>query len=186
MLLDDDTLQRFYDGDLSPLDARAVQSRVEADPEAQKRLAELSRMSEMFRVAAEEMSADLGSDALFASIQSSIKQERALGTFERLRVVTSEWVEHKRGMVVPLVATSAVAAAALITVLVPKHDVQLEGADDAAQATAAGEPAADTSPHGTRIENVDFGASTGTVFEIESQGVTTAVVWITDEEEVLP
>ena len=38
--------------------------------------------------------------------------------------------------------------------------------------------------HGSHIEDVDFGANAGTVFEIETKGMTTAVVWITDEEEL--
>jgi hypothetical protein len=188
MQLDDDTLQRYYDGDLSPVDERAVRTRVEGDADAQKRLAQLAQLSDLFRMASEDAAAGLDSEALFASITADVEKQQQLGTFERLRLVSSEWLQHKRTVIVPLVATTAVAAAALLTVLVPQRHKGARDEDlaEAPSEAAAGSPQAATSPHGSRVEGVDFGANTGTVFEIDNEGVSTAVVWITDEEEVTP
>jgi hypothetical protein len=104
-------------------------------------------------------------------------------------------MEHRRGVVVSLVGATAVAAAALLTVLGPRA---ADGPSELAQRTkgvsespTVAAPLPSAAPamarvQGSRVENVDFGGNTGTVFEIESQGVTTAVVWITDDEETSP
>jgi anti-sigma factor RsiW len=174
--LDDDTLQRYYDGELSPVEERAVRARVDADPDARARLAKLARLSELFQMAGEEMGAEVDSEALFAGIQGGLKQQAELGLGARLSLVKDEWLEHRRGMVMTLIGTTAVAAAALLTVLVPHGDATQVAS---APATTLGQPAV----HGSKVENVDFGSNTGTVFEIESKGVTTAVVWIADDDD---
>jgi anti-sigma factor RsiW len=190
MQLDDETLQRYYDGELSPVEERAVRARVESSPEAQKQLAELARLSELFRMAADEMGSEVDSAALFAGIESDLKKEPSLGALGRLRLVRDEWLEHRRGVVVTLVGATAVAAAALLTVLGPRASDGDEELQHVAQNTPAPTAAPSAAPEaegtarvsGSRVENVDFGKSTGTVFEIESQGVTTAVVWIADDD----
>lgn len=185
MQLDDETLQRYYDGELSPVEERAVRARVESSPEAQKQLAELARLSELFRMAADEMGSEVDSASLFAGIERDLKKQESLGMLGRLRVVRDEWMEHRRGVVVSMVGATAVAAAALLTVLGPRAtdsgDEVAHVAKEVSAPTSA--PAAEPRVSGSRVENVDFGSNTGTVFEIESQGVTTAVVWIADEDE---
>ncbi len=193
--LDDDTLQRYYDGDLSPLEERTVRARIEADPGAQRRLARLERLSDMLGIAAAEMGSGLDSAAMFAGIEADLKRGQELGVGERFRVIVGEWSEHRRGVVLSLGAAAAIAAAAVLMVV-------SRGPADESQARSMPRPreerkerlaeASPTAPatieavHGSQIENVDFGKSTGTVFEIENAGVKTAVVWITDEEEDLP
>ncbi len=190
--LDDDTLQRFYDGDLSPLEERTVSALIERDPEAQKRLARLERLSEMFTAAADDMASGLDSAALFAGIQADIKREKDVGLGERMRVITGEWVEHKRGAVISIGALAAVAAAALCMVVTPGADANTQARnmprprEESKMRVAEAEPSALPAQPGSQIENVDFGRNTGTVFEIENEGVKTAVVWIADEEEDMP
>jgi hypothetical protein len=121
-----------------------------------------------------EATSGLDSDALFARIEAGVRQQKALGFGERLRLVGGEWYEHKRSVLLPAAASLAAAAAALVILLVPREARQPVG----------GEPGATTAQvHGTRVENVDFGQSTGTVFEVDNEGVSAAVVWISDEEE---
>jgi hypothetical protein len=177
MALDDDTLQRFYDGALSTEQERSVRAEVAKSAQAQARLAELSRLSELMRGSLAAQAREIDSDALFRSIEASIAQDRALGLGERLRVVGSEWIEHKRAVVVPALASVAVAAAALLTFLSPR---EVSAPEDASAPPGA------ALVHGSSIENVDFGASTGTVFEVESEGVHAAVVWIADDDEEAP
>jgi anti-sigma factor RsiW len=197
--LDDDTLQRYYDGELSPVEERAVRARVEGDAVAQARLAELQKLSEMVRMAADEMGAGLDSSALFAGIQADVKKQAGEGVGARLRVVREEWGQHRRGSVVAMGVAGAIAAAALLSVLTPamqregsdevarsvqqKERVRLAEAPAPASAPADGSRAVHAAVAGSQVENVDFGDSTGTVFEIESEGVKTAVVWISDEDE---
>lgn len=164
--IDDDTLQRLYDGDLSPLEARSVEARVATDPAAQKRLAELRWLGAALRETTDALGAEAPSDAMFAAIQARITTPEKAALGERLRVLSSEWLTHRRGRVIPAVATAAVAAAALIAVLRPVSP-----------------PAEEVGfAKGSQVENVDFGTSTGTVFEIDNQGVAAAVVWISDDE----
>lgn len=185
--IDDDTLQRFYDGDLSPLEEHGVQARIEADPAAQRRLAELGELTELMCEAAGELGRQAPSTALFASIEKRLSSEPPLGAGERWRVIGGEWLEHRRLTLVPLVAATAVAAATLMVVLRPA-ETMLPAAPREAQpeavATQVEPPVHVPAVHGSQVENVDFGQSTGTVFEIDNEGVAVAVVWITDDEEL--
>jgi anti-sigma factor RsiW len=176
--IDDDTLQRYYDGDLTPLEEHGISQRLEGDADAQKRLARLAKLSELFQESASELARNVDSQALFAGIEAQLEKAKQPGFGQRLRVITSEWVEHRRTTLVPLFAAGAVAAATLLVVLRP---VQQPPESDDAQATNSSVPVA--AVHGSQIENVDFGSSTGTVFEIEDRGVAVAVVWITEDEE---
>ena len=181
--IDDDTLQRFYDGDLSPLEEHSVHAQLDADPDAQRRLAELGRLTELMREATEQLGQSVDSAALFAAIESKLAEPDKLGFGPRLRVVAAEWAEHKRATLAPIAAAVAVAAASLIAVVKsngPAAPEAFRHAEHRAGPVAA-EPLA--AVHGSRVENVDFGSSTGTVFEIDNQGVAVAVVWITDDEE---
>lgn len=188
--LDDETLQRFYDGDLSPVEERVVRSRVEQDPSAQKRLQELERLSSLIQLAAEEVGSSVDSAAMFDSIEKQLDAEGKQGASQRLRVVAGDWVADRKRVLFPLVAVAAAAAFAVIA-LTPRD----AGDDAAARAAqkrertrlaelAPSEPA--STMHGTRVENVDFGKNTGTVFEIDTAGVATAVVWIAEDEEEAP
>jgi anti-sigma factor RsiW len=183
--IDDDLLQRFYDGDLTPLEEHGVQAQIEADPRAQRRLAELGRVTELVRQGTSELSGKLDANALFSAIEAKLAQPSQVPVTQRLRVRTSEWLEHRRGTVVALFGTTALAAASLLAVLRPGGQLP-EG--DGALVLAPGElrapvvPTALEAPHGSNIEDVDFGASTGTVFELDNEGVAVAVVWINDDE----
>lgn len=180
MELDDETLQRYYDGELPVNQAQALQKLIEHSPDAQRRLRELSRLGDLIRMAAAQAARGVDADALFSRIESGIQEQKRLGFGERLRLISSEWREHRRGILVPMLGAAAAAAAALAIVLVPRH---------------AEEPGVGSRPitpdmggvvaHGTRVENVDFGSNTGTVFEIDNAGVAVAVVWIAEDEEEL-
>jgi anti-sigma factor RsiW len=184
--LDDDLLQRFYDGDLTPLEEHGVQAQIEADPRAQRRLAELGRMTEVLREGTAELGSKLDSNALFASIERELKQPSGVPVRTRARVLTSEWLSHRRGTVVYLAGTAAIAAATLLAVLRPSTQVT---DDNGMLVLAPGEEREPVVPaqeamalHGSSVEDVDFGANTGTVFELDNEGVAVAVVWINDEE----
>jgi hypothetical protein len=181
MALDDDTLQRLYDGALGPDEERRVRGEVESSAQAQKRLRELSRLGELMRGPALKGAQAIDSDALFRSIEAAIQKDEAPGFGARLRVIGAEWFEHKRGVVVPAMASLAVAAAALLTFLAPHetHDPGLATLPEGTSPMAA-------LVHGSIIEAVDFGESTGTVFEVESEGVRAAVVWIAEDDEEAP
>ncbi|MDB4976155.1 MAG: hypothetical protein JWN48_4496 [Myxococcaceae bacterium] len=189
--IDDDTLQRFYDGDLSPLEEHSVQQRIEGDPLAQRRLAELGQITELLRESAMTLGDSVHSSGLFAAIEARLAEPDDTRFGARFKMMTSEWVEHRRAALVPFVAATAVAAVTLFAVVKPGEPSLISVSSEAPGSEAsssAPEPAqlAATAPvqvHGSRVEDVDFGSSTGTVFEIDNQGVAVAVVWISDDEE---
>jgi anti-sigma factor RsiW len=188
MTIDDDTLQRFYDGDLTPLEEHGVQARIESDPGAQRRLAELGRMTELLREGTAQLGGKLDSNALFAAIEGQLSKPSRVGAGGRLRVVSAEWLEHRRGTVISMIGAAAVAAITLLAVLRP--GAPAPGDDGRLVLAPSREPAPEApsaepmlaAVHGSSVEDVDFGASTGTVFELDNQGVAVAVVWITDDE----
>ena len=181
--IDDDTLQRFYDGDLSPLEEHGVQARIERDPEAQRRLVELGRLTDVLRAGADELATHVNSGALFASIEQRLNAPDDTGAGTRVRLVASEWFEHRRTALLPVLAATGMAAIALLAVLKPGAPTLVEpGSTNVTRAVPVLVATPGPEVHGTRVEDVDFGTSTGTVFEIDNQGVATAVVWITDED----
>jgi anti-sigma factor RsiW len=185
--IDDDTLQRFYDGDLSPLEEHGVQARIERDPEAQRRLIELGRLTDVLRAGADELATHVNSGALFASIEQRLNAPDDTGAGTRTRLVASEWFEHRRTALLPVLAATGMAAIALLAVLKPGTPTLVEpGSTNVTRPVPVASDTQVVTPiaevHGTRVEDVDFGSSTGTVFEIDNQGVATAVVWITDED----
>jgi anti-sigma factor RsiW len=185
--LDDDLLQRFYDGDLTPLEEHGVQAQIEADPRAQQRLAELGRLTELVRQGTTELGGELDASALFASIERKLAQPAPVPLRTRLHVRGSEWLEFRRGTLGALVGTAALAAASLLAVL-RSGEPNLQ--DSGALVLAPGEERAPVVPtesayasvHGSSVEDVDFGTNTGTVFELDNEGVAVAVVWISDDE----
>jgi anti-sigma factor RsiW len=178
--LDDETLQRYYDGDLSPVEERAVRARIESDPSAQRRLEGLEQLSALIRMSAEEAGNQVASDSMFAAIEQQIEREPAK---PKLSVVSNPLrKERRRALIWPLAGVAA-AAAAMVVMFVAR-----DAGDDAAARSAKKKEitrTAEVEPetHGTQVEHVDFGKSTGTVFHIENEGIATAVVWITDDEE---
>jgi hypothetical protein len=67
----------------------------------------------------------------------------------------------------------AAAAALYLFVLRPSDTAPTEGPET---------PLAAAPPPGSEIEAVDFGHSTGAIFQVEDQGAAYAVVWISDEK----
>ncbi len=179
--LDDEILQRFYDGDLTPVEERTVRARIAEDPRAQRRLEALGRLSALMQVASEEAAVGLDADAMFAQIEQRIAEDEKQGS--GLRVLSGGW-GPKRQVLLPFAA--AAAAAAVVSFIFISQDPGDEAARSANKREAV--RVADNSQrvHGSRVEQVDFGQSTGTVFEIESAGIATAVVWIADDEEEGP
>ena len=51
--IDDDKLQRFYDGDLTEGEAKVVGRDVDASAEEQERVAQMSRLGDILRASAE-------------------------------------------------------------------------------------------------------------------------------------
>jgi len=169
-------LQMFFDGELSPEEEAAVREGLRSSPEQAAQLAEWERVRGAVRGASGRWAEELDSDALFARIEAELQAPRQS---------TPPWeepiVEEKPPLrVVPggrerrvwggMATGLAAAAAILLAVLAwPAEQAPPEIA------------------RGSEVVAVDFGDYAGTVFEIEGgAGQSLSVVWISDEEVAIP
>ncbi|MFW6087413.1 MAG: anti-sigma factor family protein [Myxococcota bacterium] len=185
--IDDDQIQRYFDGELSPAEAEALRQAIEASEEHQAKLEQLERLRSLVRMAAEEMTADLPADDLYARVKGELE---AKGRRDNLRSI--EGGASRRRAVTGAAVGLALAAAVVLALLRPgtTDDAPVARPEtetpETAVASRQGEPEAPTrGEQGSRVEEVDFGGNTGTVFEVEgSAGHDIAVVWIDDQEQL--
>ncbi|MEZ4339211.1 MAG: hypothetical protein R3B82_21535 [Sandaracinaceae bacterium] len=191
----DETIQRYFDGELPPDEMEAVRLRLEEDEELAQKLEGLSHLGSMLRatLAPEHVEAPDG-DAMFAAIQRALAEPEtsakeaddaeAAPASPGLRVLDGG---KKTAPVAPAEAPSrgpiwlgvgavvlAAAAALWFFVLRP---AQTTPGGEGSDRVATAEP-----PPGSEVEEVDFGWSTGAIFQVEDEGAQYAVVWISDEK----
>lgn len=180
--LRDDTLQQYFDGELSPAEADEVRAALEKNADARARLAELGRLSNLVRLAAEDLGSGVDANDLFARVQRGIESTHGL------RVVAGGGRRHGLEgwrIAVPIVGLAA-AAAILFALFRPTDEaapvVEVEDVD----IVEVDEPSMliVEAPQGTEVEEVDFGNNTGTIFAVEGDaGEPIAVVWINDDDD---
>lgn len=206
--IDDETLQRFHDGDLSPAEARGLSDRIASDPAAQQRLRALQDLRALIRDAAHQIGDELDSDALFNAIEARLPQRAAPSIMPPAPANVRPL--RRRGVWFPALAATAVAAATLLVVLrsgeqdggggeaiPPQIGMQMEAlnersGEDEGQGVGvqtygervggAADAALVSTARGSRLEHVDFGHNAGTAFLIDDEvGVT--VVWLNEPSE---
>lgn len=183
--LDDDKLQRLFDDDLTEGEAILVRRDVESSDLEKARLAQLERLGDLVRLAADDMSADLDADALFAKIDEGIKASPN----PRLRVIEGEKQRQKAGVAVAIAV--AIAAAVTLVLLLKPAEENVAGRhpmDTRREAVAQQVQIEDPELHivhppgGSQVLDVDFGSNTGTHFSVMGDhGEPLAVVWIDEE-----
>jgi anti-sigma factor RsiW len=106
--LRDQDLLRYFDAELSPRRAHAVESQLKEDPQAQRKLALLERTRDLVRETILEENAP-SFDHLYANVRARITQEPPVRFAEHLRA----WLKRYR-----FVVGSAVVAGAVVLALV--------------------------------------------------------------------
>jgi anti-sigma factor RsiW len=185
--IDDDLLQRYFDGDLPDEESERVRQAVASSEDEQARLARLERLRGLVRMAATEPSHQVAPDDLFARVHSQVTAER--------RRAGIRAIEGGRGRAAAVVGGLGLALAAAVTLAVlqpwqaaPVEDDPVARIPKRETRTALAEV---TEPPrgrlGSEVLEVDFGRNTGTVFEVQgAAGQPLAVVWINDDEGMLP
>jgi len=178
--IDDETLQRLLDGDLNAREAKQARDVIGKSDAAAARYRSFERLHGLMQVAAEEMASGLDSDAMFRNIEAGIAKDRP-GALALIGAWFNEFFEHRSQVWMPMAGASVVAAAVLLTFYAPEasHEsaVVSGGSEPAAVVTVAAAPAPSSA-----VVQVDFGANSGTVFEIAlAGGKSTPVVWINDD-----
>lgn len=182
--VEDELLQRYFDGELDPAAAAAVAEQLERSAPSRERLRAFAALHSAIDRAVKDDTQGVDFDALFARIEQGVQPRSAPSVAER-----AWWRERmaqqpaKPRSWMPAVGALAAAAVLLLAVL---RGLSLPHSDDAPVAETgahkSGAPAPSTP--GSEVVEVDFGSSTGTVFEIAlDDGSSTPVVWINDGPE---
>lgn len=176
----DEQLLLLFDGELSAEEEAVVRRELEGSEEE---AAELRAWGQL-RSAMKEVSADwagqIDSDALFARIEAAIAASEASPESPKPEDETVAPPIPPRAVPGPrerriwaAVATGLAAAAAVALAIV-------------SWPSKPAPPQAST-VRGSEVVAVDFGANTGTIFEVEGgAGESLAVVWIDEEEVAIP
>lgn len=189
--LEEEKLQRYFDGELPEGEAEEVRRALESSEEERARLDRLERLRSLITLAAEDAAENLPSDDLFAKVRAGIDEQKRSGYGDPFRVVDGEGKRQPpaqvEGWKVGLAAGMglAVAAAVLLFVLSTQPEAPVAEHPEAPAPEGEVEELAVTTleaPQGSEVEEVDFGSNIGTVFEVEGEaGEPIAVVWINDE-----
>ena len=175
----DEKLHMLFDGELSPEEEADLRRMLEGTSEGMEELRQWERIREGMQGAAQQWTADLNSDALFARIEAAIAEKPESIDVENaaprvygprpLRVVPGGRERRIWGGVT--VGIAAAAAVFLAVMSWPK--------EPGSRPTQAF--------RGTEVVEVDFGHNAGTVFNVRgSAGESLAVIWIDDEEAGMP
>lgn len=182
----EEQLQQYFDGELAPASAAEISRHLEHCDPCSRRHRALFVLHEAIGRAAEDSAKDVDFDALFARIEKGVQQQPAPGLAERTQVWWREQLDQ-RSRVLWMPAAGAIAAAAVVLLLVVRGMPTGPEIVDTESAPAPPETApapTETASSGSEVVDVDFGESTGTVFEVAlDDGNSTPVVWINDEPE---
>jgi|GEM_PF-1933102 len=182
--VDDEKLQRYFDGETAPGETTLVRRHLAECRVCALSLTRLERLHALFTTAAEADAEDAAPEleAMFAKVREGIAKQPKAGFGERLRVLTSEVVEHKKHVWIPAM-TMAAAAVVALAVLVGNGGSEVPRPGAVAIVPGTGQEPM----RGSEVLSAVFAdGAAGTVFTVEGAAgeAPVAVVWINDEEPV--
>jgi anti-sigma factor RsiW len=163
----DRELMAYHDGELSPRERARVAARLAADRSARQRLEELSTLRGLVRSWARSKRDRFDvSDAVMREVRAP-------------RVVRARWVSA--AIAASLAAAAALALSVARTRAEPElNSVSSPSATVPSSGEALGPPEEVT---GARVESVDLGGRSGSIFVLGSSAGTTTVIWMNDLPE---
>ena len=190
----EDLLQRYFDGDLQGAPADSVSQHIATCEDCQKRHLALGELHKLILMSAETAALDMDFEAAFANIERGTRERPAPSLIERLSVWWRDLIEQRPEQLWAPALGAAMAAALLTFVLRDggSGDGQIAAAPPPppAPVVVAHAPPPVPAPEpivlaaNTEVEQVDFGGHAGTVYEIAlADGKSTPVVWINDATE---
>lgn len=186
--VEDELLQRYFDGELEPTAAAQIAQQLERDAATRDRLRTLTALRGAIGNAIEDETRGVDFNALFARIEQGVHQQPTPTVAEH--AWWRERIEQRPAKAMrwmPAMGAFAAAAVVLLAVLrglsLP-HGDDVQGAASGKQSGTQQSGAPAPSTPGSEVVQVDFGSSGGTVFEIAlDDGNSTPVVWINDGPE---
>jgi anti-sigma factor RsiW len=152
----DDLLMRFHDGELSEAQARAVEERLRAKPEAATDLEAMNALGRALRERTQHAVERQSFDGFFERVERGARAARPLSLRERLGFRVREW--FRPWAVWPAAAAAGVAILALVAVGMTNGN---GGANDC------------------QIESLEYSGGAGAVFLIpdDKGSGSTTVIW---------
>jgi anti-sigma factor RsiW len=181
--IQDDLLQRYYDGELTGKRSERVRNHLQECQLCQKRQQSLARLHGLFQLNAEQIARDVDFDLLYRRVASQIERQQPAGLIEKLQAWWDGIPLWRPQVWAPATAVAFAAIAIVVLNARWREQGSLESTRGRKQprSLVAEAPA---SAAGSEVVRVDFGDKPGTVFEVAlAEGVTTAVVWINDETD---
>jgi anti-sigma factor RsiW len=185
--IEDELLQRRFDGDLRAGRAAEVDQHLQGCAECSARHRALQALHNMVGLAAEQSAQGVDFDALYGRIERGIREQRTPSLTERLAVWWRDLAEQRPGQVWVPAGAALAAAVALIVVFRdqpgpdPAPHAQMQAPAEAELEAAPAPQATALAMVSSEIVQIDFGSNAGTVFEIAlADGKSTPVVWIND------
>jgi anti-sigma factor RsiW len=191
--VEEELLQRYFDGDLRGVPAASVSQHIAACEDCQKRHLALGELHKLIVMSAEHAAVDVDFERAFANIERGTRERPAPGLIERLSVWWRDLIEQRPEQLWAPAFGAAMAALLLVFVLRDRgsdasQEVAASTPKQAAPIAQAPAPPAEGLPAGalalanTEVVQVDFGSNAGTVYEIAlAEGKSTPVVWINDD-----
>jgi hypothetical protein len=170
--LDDKTLQRLHDGDLSSAELQTARERLADSPEDLKRLDSLVQLRTLLRGAAQQDADEADLDGLWDRIRGSLGAARPPSLWERLRL----WLGASMGAH-PFRWVGAGAAVTALAVTVTLFALPRPGAETVTT------PKADVVPNQLEIEALDFRGRHPDIYQIREGERSTTVIWVHPDEE---
>jgi anti-sigma factor RsiW len=185
--LEQRTIMRYFDGELSDAEAAEVEERLRTDRQAARLLEDLSRLSGRVQEAALARAAS--HDDLADRVMLRLEEEGRAEPKPARKQPSA--VPARVAGAIGLAVALAAAAAVMVLVRSPKQPALPDsGAAVSVPAppespigplAVADEPVDERAEGPAAIETVDFGSHAGSIFLVSEDEETTPVVWLVDE-----
>jgi anti-sigma factor RsiW len=177
--ISENLLNRYYDGDLKESKAKKVEAFLAGSEEAQKRLNDISRISEYITIMHNEQIKAADFDGFDKRVLNMIETKQSKTPFvESVKVWLLEFLRYRKKIWIP--ATSVVAAAALmlfIVTAVPANRPDLPFAKGITAQTW--QASTSESQTGSEVKIISAGNMNGKEYNLRNaNGETIGVVWI--------
>lgn len=176
--LDDKTLERYFDGELSKQGRKDTLELIQKSDASLAFLEKNQRLGDLIRLMDEEKTKGISFDGLSKRVLEASRQSAPTPWLERARVWFAEFFEHRRAIWIPAVAVGAAAVALLF---IPLSTVQRGTSYEEGRGISL-HSASSVVAGGSTIASVDFGGAKGTTYNLQNEsGASVGVVWIVEK-----